>query len=153
MVSVASSDELLRQLRRMQGEVDQLFMEIWAGAPSRHPAAARPPADVYLVGDPPVLTVQLDVAGADPGEIAVQLEGDLLTIKGRRERPAGERRRYHHAEIDWGPFERRLRLNVPVDADGVAALLDRGLLTISLPLARRTPERRVEISVQGVSRG
>ena len=133
----------------MQGEVDQLFVELWSGSRSRRPTMARAPADVYLAGDPPVLTVQLDVAGVDPEGIEVTLDRELLTVGGVRARPAGERRVYHHAEIDWGPFERRLRLGVPVDADRATAEYERGLLTIALPLAERVREIRVTIAVRG----
>jgi HSP20 family protein len=109
--------------------------------------ASRAPADVFLTEDPPTLTVQLDVAGADPATIRVEIEADLLTIRGTRARGGAARRTYHHAEIDWGPFERRLQLNVPVDAEGVTAGYERGILSIDLPLAERILERRIEIAV------
>jgi HSP20 family molecular chaperone IbpA len=41
-----------------------------------------------------------------------------------------------------------MRLNVPVDPDRATASYDRGLLTISLPLAARAPAHRVVIGVR-----
>jgi HSP20 family protein len=127
--------------------MDLLVRELWAAPRSHRSMASRAPADVFLTDDPPTLTVQLDVAGADPATIHVEIEADLLTIRGTRVRGGVTRRVYHHAEIDWGPFERRLQLNVPVDAEGVTAGYERGILSIDLPLAERVRERRIEIAV------
>lgn len=133
----------------LPGEVDRLLAELYAGARAAAGAdAARAPVDVYLCDDPPALTVELDVAGIDPETAEIALHGDVLIVSGERRPPAGPRRVYHHAEIAWGPFERRMRLNVPVDPDRATATYDRGLLTISLPLATRPPAHRVVIGVR-----
>jgi HSP20 family protein len=144
---MAPPDDVRRRVRQAQGAMDQLVRELWAAPRTHQSMASRAPADVYVTEDPPTLTVQLDVAGADPAEIDVEIEADLLTIRGTRARSGAERRIYHHAEIDWGPFERRLRLNVPVDAEGVTAVYERGILSIDLPLAERVRERRIRIAV------
>lgn len=129
--------------------MDQLFNELWGGARGGGATAGRAPADVYVTDDPPTLTVELAVPGADPETLSVELEQHLLTVRGVRRRSPRERRTYHHAEIDWGPFERRLRLNVPVDPEGVTALYEGGILSVDLPLAERAPERRIVIAVRG----
>ena len=50
-----------------------------------------------------------------------------------RSQPAGAGRRvYQHAEIAWGPFERRLRLGVSVDAEAASAAYVDGILRIAL---------------------
>jgi HSP20 family protein len=133
----------------LPGEVDRLLAELCAGARAATGAeAARAPVDVYLSDDPPALTVELDVAGIDPETAEIALHDDVLVVRGERRPAAGPRRVYHHAEIAWGPFERRIRLNVPVDPDRASAAYDRGLLTITLPLAARAPARRVVIGVR-----
>jgi HSP20 family protein len=55
---------------------------------------------------------------------------------------------YQHAEIAWGPFERRLHLGVAVDPSTATATYANGLLRIMLPLAPQLPLRRVEITVR-----
>jgi HSP20 family molecular chaperone IbpA len=40
-------------------------------------------------------------------------------------------------EIDYGPFERRIAVDVPIDSDAAEAIYDNGLLSIRLPIARR----------------
>jgi HSP20 family protein len=132
---------------RAGGNVDEFFAELFSGPRLALAGGVRAPADVYLTDDPPTVTVQLELAGVDPAQLDVELDGDTLRIRGHRLRPRSERRVYQHAEIQWGRFERRLRLLVAVDPEGVTASYDRGLLTIALPLARDAPPTRVPISV------
>jgi HSP20 family molecular chaperone IbpA len=74
---------------------------------------------------------------------------DVLVGRGERRRAGVGRRVYQHAEIAWGPFERRLRLGVAVDAGAASASYESGILRIVLPLSPVPPTRRVEITVRG----
>jgi HSP20 family protein len=132
-----------------RGDLDRMISELWGGGmrSGARDDAALAPVDVYLTDEPPTLTVELAVPGVDPGTLDIGLEGGALVIRGERRRTGAERRMYHHAEIPWGPFERRLQLNVPVDAAAARASCDRGLLVIALPLAPRSGPRRVEIAL------
>src|SRR5205823_6000427 len=132
----------------LHGEMDRWFVDLSAGSRLPRAPSVRALADAYLTHDPPTLTVQLDVAGLDPAEVDVQLDGEMLVVRGVRRRPSAERRVYQHAEIDWGPFERRVRLGVSIDPDAVTATYDRGLLTIVMPLGERAPAGRIGIVVR-----
>jgi len=132
-------------------DVDRLFAELFPGG--RHGASneARAPVDVYMAdGDPPTLTVELDVAGVDPQRLDIGLQEDVLVVRGERRRAGAGRRVYQHAEIAWGPFERRLRLGVSVDADAASASYEDGILRIALPVSPKPPLRRVGITVRDV---
>jgi HSP20 family molecular chaperone IbpA len=56
-------------------------------------------------------------------------------------------KRLHQMEIATGPFERRLRIPIAFDRDGVAAHLGDGFLTVSLPKKARVSQR-VEVESQ-----
>ncbi len=132
--------------------MDRLFAELFPGG--RHGASteARAPVDVYVAdGDPPTLMVEIDAAGVDPDRVDVSLQGDVLIVRGERRRGPGGRRVYHHAEIAWGPFERRLRLGLPVNPSATSASYEHGILRIALPLAPKPPLRRVDITAGGPS--
>ncbi|MGD9572708.1 MAG: Hsp20/alpha crystallin family protein [Thermoleophilia bacterium] len=134
-------------------DVDRFLADLFPGG--RHGASneARAPVDVYLTdGPPPALTVELDLAGVDPGAIDVGLTEDLLVVRGERRRSGEGRRVYQHAEIAWGPFERRLRLGVAVDPAAATASYENGILRIRLPIAPSPPLRRVSITVRGPAR-
>ena len=126
--------------------MDRLVMELWGGG--RGPSTFRPAVDVYVAGDPPVLTVELELAGIAVDEVDVVVEGDVVAIRGVRRPPANERRAYQHAEIEWGRFERRVQLPDRVDVDAARADYRGGLLSISMPLAPAPQPRRRSIAVR-----
>lgn len=126
----------------------ELFAEL-TGARAGMPGPHRPETDVYMTDDPPTLNVTMEVAGMDPESLLVTLEGDLLSIGGQRRRAEVQGRRvYHHAEIDWGRFERTLRLATAVDPESARVTYERGLLQIALPLASRPVIRHVTLTVR-----
>ena len=51
-------------------------------------------------------------------------------------------------ELEYGPFQRRISLNEPVDTAAATARYEQGLLTVVLPIAAKAPKReRVRISI------
>ena len=146
-VAVARSDDFPTGFRQLPASVDQLLTDLMSLG--RGAAVTRALTDVYLTEDPATLNVTVDIAGLDPQTLEVILDGDILTIRGGRRRPAETGRRvYHHVEIDWGPFERRLRIETPVDPTSATVTYDRGLLQIALPLAQRPIVARVLIGIR-----
>jgi HSP20 family protein len=128
-------------------ELDRLFGELCAGARAGG-GAARAPADVYVTGDPPALVLELAVPGLDVGTLQITLEDDLLQVRGERRRRGGQRRAYEHAEIEWGPFVRRLSLGRAVDAEAATAGYEDGILRLHLPFAPRRPAGRVIVALR-----
>jgi HSP20 family protein len=95
----------------------------------------RPDADTYETAA--AVEIVVDLAGVDEDDFEVQLFEDALVVEGRRQLPACEGQAvYHAASIRQGPFRVELPLPVPVDAEGVDARYDRGLLRITLPKRR-----------------
>lgn len=142
-------DDLFGQYRRLEHELDRMFAELAGGRSAARATGVRAMADVWLADDPPRVIVQLDIAGVDSSAVSVEIDGDLLVVRGERHRPVGDRRVYHHAEIEWGRFERRLRVGAPVDVAAARADYQRGMLTIELPLAARPEPEIVRITLRG----
>lgn len=90
-----------------------------------------PPTDVYETVDE--YRVTMAVPGLRPDDLEVQFENDTLRVRGVRSEPCTDRRRYHKMEIPVGPFERRVRLPLPVRIDEIRVNYENGLLRISLP--------------------
>lgn len=144
---MARSDDFPTGFRQVPASVDQLLTDLMSVG--RGAAVTRAPTDVYLTDDPATLNVTVDIAGLDARTLEVILDGDILTIRGSRARPPEAGRRvYQHVEIDWRPFERRVRIATPVDPASATVTYDRGLLQIALPLARRPVVARVLIGVR-----
>ncbi|MGZ8407413.1 MAG: Hsp20 family protein [Caulobacteraceae bacterium] len=99
-----------------------------------------PPYNVEDRGDTGI-RISLAVAGFSPDQIEVTVEGEQLTVAGRREGPAeASERAFLHRGIASRGFVRSFVL-----ADGVeveSATLEHGLLHIDLK--RPEPEKRVK---------
>lgn len=107
---------------------------VWSAATWRLPAPPRwqPDADLYETAE--AIEVVVDLAGVADEDVEVELFEDALVVEGRRELPAcREGAVYHAAGIRQGPFRVALPLPGPVDAQGVQARFERGLLRVTLP--------------------
>ena len=120
-------------------ELEAYFSEASLGRPVGFVQSAkwRPRADVYELERE--LVVQLDVSGMEAGEFTIEFSEGILTISGERRARRAGRRTYHAMEIQTGPFERRLRVPVPVDPATMEAAYTNGMLEVRLT---RIPERR-----------
>jgi HSP20 family protein len=71
----------------------------------------------------------------------------VLVVAGERRRPPISGR-YRQLEIEYGPFQRRIPLEEPVDTAAASARYEDGVLTVVLPIAARRPKQeRVAIDV------
>lgn len=132
---------------RLKSEMEELFVDLCQARLGGRRAGFRPRVDVYLTASPSALNVVVELAGIDPDEVELAVADGVLTVSGRRPRPAaGAERSYRHIELDYGSFQRRIALSEAVDADAAEAAYENGLLTIVLPLAVR-PEGPVRLDV------
>ena len=138
-----------RDIERLQGEIHELFADLWqvpriAGSQP----GFRPAADCFRTADPPTITVVVDLAGIEPEDLNVVVHERTLVIAGERKRARGGRVSYHQLEIDYGPFQRQIPLAEDVDVDSARARYERGLLTVDLPIAPKSAAaERVTIEV------
>jgi len=118
----------------------------WPELPWAHELAKLPAVDVYEEGGE--LVVKAELPGLAKEEIDVRVEGDLLTISGKREKEEKvERKDYHRLERMAGAFTRSLKLPFEVEVEKVTATFREGVLEIRAP---KTPEakarsRKVEV--------
>jgi HSP20 family protein len=134
---VAHERDLFANFERMRREMDELFGDVFDRrlAPSRR-GGFSPAVDVYYTADPPRAVVRADLAGIDPSEIELQIQGRELILAGNRRPEGGEERVYQQLEVEHGPFRRVVALGVDVDPDQANASYEDGMLTVELPLAR-----------------
>ena len=91
-----------------------------------------PRMDVTETKDAMIVTTELP--GVDANEIGLTLTGDLLTLKGEKEKTSEEKEeRYHRTERTYGAFLRSVRLPMAVDASKVTATYKNGVLVVTLP--------------------
>jgi len=121
-------------------QFDQLLTDLWrAQFGGHHRGGFCPAVDSYRTENPAQLVVVVELPGIDPEQVQIVLHDRTLIIAGERIRPKTDGRRYHQMEIDHGPFQRRIRVHEPVDAEAASATYERGLLRIVLPIAKHPP--------------
>ncbi len=93
------------------------------------------------------LVIRSAIAGVKPESVDISFERDIITIRGRREKPFEEEGDYFTQECYWGPFSREIILPVEVDPNLAEATMKEGILTIRLPKIER--EKKKKIIVRG----
>lgn len=101
------------------------------------------PMDLYRAGDHYVLHV--DLPGADPGSVDVNVEDRTLTIRAERTARTGEDVQWLARERTTGTYVRQLTLGRGVALDQVEASYVDGVLTLTIPVAEEAKPRRIEI--------
>jgi HSP20 family protein len=142
--------DLFANFERMRREMDELFGDVFdrTGLAPRRRGGFSPAVDVFYEGDPPRAVVQAELAGIDPDELTLEIEGRELVLAGHRRPADSEERIYQQLEIDFGPFRRVIQLGAEVVPDAARATYRDGMLRIELPLLRpETQTRSVPIEV------
>ncbi len=103
----------------------------------------RLPLDAYVT--PEEIVVMANMPGVKPEDVEITLEGDTLTIRGKRPGPL-ENVNYVLQERNYGEFQRTLTINVPVDADKAEAKFENGLLVLSIPKAEAVKPKTIQVT-------
>lgn len=140
---MAQERDLFANFERMRRQMDELFDRGFA--PQRR-GGFSPAVDVYYASDPPRAIVRADLAGIDPNQVSLEVQGRELLLSGQREADTpSDDRVYQQMEIERGPFRRVVALGADVDADAADATYEDGILTVELPLSRPSQARTVPI--------
>jgi HSP20 family protein len=112
------------------------------------PAPFVPPADVLV--DDEAVTVYMDVPGLRSEDLEVELENDILTVRGERPYPYARERQdgggaIQRIERRFGRFERSLRVPAGLDPEAIEAALTDGVLKLRIPLPETRRPRRIEV--------
>lgn len=123
-----------------QGDPEGPFGELYGEFRDRLQGDRWQP-DVDIFETDKSVVVRLELAGVRGQDLRVTVDGDALRVSGVRLAPEpADVQRLHQMEIATGPFDRRLRIPIAFDRDGVNAHLADGFLTVTLP--KREPTRR-----------
>lgn len=125
-------------------EMDRMFDAVGRPLGLRSvPRGTFPAINVYDEGDAAVLTAELP--GVEPEDIELTVQGETLTLKGRRCETPGEKSRVYRRERPQGEFMRTVTLPAPVNADKVKAEYRNGLLRVHMEKAAEAKAKKIEI--------
>jgi HSP20 family protein len=132
-----------REMTNVQSQFNRLVDQMWGGRQE----SWLPAVDVFDNKD--AVVVKAELAGMDPDDIQIEVEDNVLTLKGERkfeERVDDER--YYRVERRYGSFQRSLALPQGVKPDDIAASYDDGILTVIVPKAEEEKPKRIEVKAK-----
>lgn len=140
-----------REIAEMQRQFDRVFDDAWRGTEARM-GTNWMPIDVTETENG--FTVVADLPGLSAEDINVNLHDDVLTISGEVTRSEEhEDNRAIVRERTYGHFSRRISMPTPVDAEGIQATYDNGVLTLTMPKAESAKPRQIEVKQQNLLKG
>jgi HSP20 family protein len=136
------------EMQRLSREFDKAF-GFGPATGTGHGDAWLVPFDVSEDADKLVLVA--DLPGVDQKDLDIQVEQNILTLKGQRKiereaKPEGDF--YRRFERQAGAFVRTFKVPPTVDAEKISASLKDGVLTLALPKKPEAQPRQIKISVQ-----
>ena len=131
-----------REMERIRREMDSVVSGLSALEGTATPG--YPAINVWTNEDGAVVTAE--VPGVEGGDIEISVVGDTLTLSGSRQPDEpGEGGMYHRRERSHGRFTRAVKIPFPAEPDGVEAVFDRGVLSVSLPRLEADKPRRIQV--------
>lgn len=136
---------LLMKPEPFAGEFNRLFSTLF-DASQVQGQRWSPAMDLVEAEDHFVL--KADLPGLSEEDISIEIEDNTLTLAGeRRAETETTERGWYRVERSSGRFSRSLTLPEGVDAEGVSAAFDKGVLEVRIPKPEQRKPRRVQIGV------
>ncbi len=103
----------------------------------------RPPVDIFETSEG--LTVIADLPGVQKEDVQIQIENDVLTIKGIPKINLTADITYR--EFELYPYFRQFQLSDKVDQEKVKAEMKNGVLIIHLPKREEAKPKQISVTV------
>ena len=103
------------------------------------------PMDAYRSGD--TIVVHFDLPGVDPSSIDLEYERQTLTVSAQRTWQPTEGDQLLAAERVHGRFQRQILLGEGLDANGLKANYEHGVLTVTIPVAEKAKPRKINVEL------
>ncbi|UJA20659.1 Hsp20/alpha crystallin family protein [Thermoleophilia bacterium SCSIO 60948] len=137
-----------REIDSLQSEMNRVF-DAFFGSGARSAAESRsrrwvPPMDLVEEGEE--LVLRADLPGVAEEDVSIEIKDGTLQISGeRRSEIKDDRDGFVRVERAYGSFARSLTLPEGVEAEGVRADFDRGVLEVRIPKPKERLPHKVAI--------
>jgi HSP20 family protein len=147
--------EPFRELAALQNEMGRWMTQV-AGvgglAGNGQSSTWMPAVDVWETDKELVLS--FDLPGIPEDKIAVELEDNVLTVTGERERTQEHSNdRFYRFERRYGSFSRSVTLPTGVSEDSIQADYKDGVLEVRVPKPEEQKPKRIQIGSQEAIEG
>lgn len=136
------------ELTTLHDQMDQLFQQVFGEAALRGDGAQYSALPVDIRQTEHSYVVEASVPGLRPDEVEVSFDAGILTIRGeRREEDAPQKSgEYVRRERRITSVFRQVSLPSEVDAEGITARFDSGVLTVSIPRIAKAQPKRIPVT-------
>jgi HSP20 family protein len=135
--------------RSFDGLMNELFNELPAtfGKAMREDVLNFPPVNIVEKAD--LYHIQLAAPGMAKADFNIKLDGKLLTISAeKKEEKAGEGEKMIRKEFSYKSFKRSFTVDEKIDATGISARYENGILKLDLPKKEEVKNGATEITIQ-----
>jgi len=139
--------EPFRELAALQNEMGRWMGQFAGGGPTPGNGQSStwlPSVDVWETENELVLS--FDLPGVSEDDIAVELEDNVLTVSGERQRTTEHsNERFYRFERRYGTFSRSVTLPPGVREDAINADYSDGVLEIRVPKPEEQKPKRIKV--------
>ena len=141
------------ELNSFQRQINRLFDNFFSRTTSLMPLEESvnswefgPPVDIYE--DDQRLAFKVEVPGIDEKDINVEIENNVLTVRGERklERDMKEEN-FRRMERHYGAFSRSFTFPSTVDPEKIEANYSHGVLAIQMPKRAEARAKQIKVNV------
>ena len=135
------------EFERIRQGLDELSRSYADKGKAQRQANVYPALNIYEATDRLIITAELP--GVKVQDLDLSLEGETLTIHGKRNNRQIEGNvSYHRREIQSGSFSRAVTLPVKVDVETASAKLTNGIMMVTLMKASEATPRHIKVSAE-----
>jgi len=136
-----------RGVSTLQDQINRLFSDAFERTEGESNLTAWAPA-VDISENEHELLVKADLPGIDPKELDIRVENNVLTIRGERKfEKKVDQDNYLRVERTYGSFSRSFALANTVNADGIKADYQNGVLTLVVPKREEAKPKQIKVNV------
>lgn len=137
-----------RDLSILQERMNRVFEDAsgrsWKSDEPSATTSWSPAVDIYETENE--IVVQAELPGVERKDITLNLENNVLTLKGeRRFEKESNQDNYHRIERAYGNFSRAFSIPTLVDEDKIRADYKDGILKIALPKKEQVKAKQIQI--------
>jgi len=121
--------------REMEDMMER-FLSDYYGGETRTPTTYTPGFNMYRDDDN--LVIEASIPGFDKKDISVEVEDDLLTVRGSKKEETEEKEKdYYYREFYSGSFQRNIRLPNRANPEELKAKYTDGILEVRIPITEK----------------
>ncbi len=143
-----------RELEKLRGDFDQILGRFnhpgWLSAELNGEEGLRPRIESFV--EDGTLTVRADMPGIDTKDIEVNVTGNRLNVRAKREdKKETKKRDFIRREVHYGSYEYSTSLPEGIKADDVKASYRDGVLELTAPMPKELVSKDVKVNVESAT--